>query len=161
VCTHPVTHPRKPIRQSRCEALAALHALAFTDAPRPWTAGEFRALLDEHNTLLATRDGGLAVGRLAGPEAELLTVAVHPEARRRGLGSALVRAIEAAAARGGAEECLLEVAVTNAPALALYAALGYAPVGRRPRYYLPAASPPVDALILRKWLASPGRGKTI
>ena len=86
---------------------------------------------------------------------------MHPEARRRGLGTALVRAIEAAAARRGAEECLLEVATTNAPARALYAALGYAPVGRRPRYYSPASTPPVDALVLRRRLARSGRGKTI
>ena len=62
----------------------------------------------------------------------------------------LVADFEAAAAARGAEECLLEVAVTNAAARALYAGLGYAPVGRRPGYYRRPARRPVDALVLRK-----------
>ena len=140
------------------ERLAALHVLAFTDAPRPWTAVEFAALLAEPSTLLAVRDAGFALGRVAGPEAELLTLAVHPAARRRGLGRALVAAFEEAAAAQGAVEALLEVAVTNAAAQALYAGLGYLPVGRRPGYYRPSGGPPVDALVLRR--ALPGGPKT-
>ena len=82
------------------EALAALHARAFAGGvPRPWSAAEFAALVGEAATLIAARDGGFALGRVAGPEAELLTLAVDPDARRRGIGSALVAAFEAAAAR--------------------------------------------------------------
>jgi ribosomal-protein-alanine N-acetyltransferase len=114
------------------EALAAVHALAFTDTPRPWTAAEFGDLLAQPTTLLATLPGGFALGRLAGPEAELLTLAVHPDARRQGLATRLIAAFEAAAAARGAEECLLEVAVTNAAARRLYGRLGYAHAGRRP-----------------------------
>jgi ribosomal-protein-alanine N-acetyltransferase len=134
------------------EALAALHRTAFTDTPRPWSAAEFAALLDQPGTLLATRPGGFALGRVAGPEAELLTLAVHPAARRRGLATRLVAAFEAEAAARGAEECLLEVAETNAAARALYARLGYLPAGRRRGYYRRPAAPAVDALVLRKVL---------
>ena len=70
--------------------------------------------------------------------------------RRRGLAILLVRDFEARAAGRGAEECLLEVAETNAPARALYAGLGYVPAGRRPGYYRRPGAPPVDALVLRK-----------
>ena len=142
-------------------ALAALHARAFTDAPRPWSAAEFAALLAAASTLLVARGEGFALGRVAGPEAELLTLAVDPGARRRGLGRALVGAFEATAAARGAEEVLLEVAVTNAPARALYAGLGYVVVGRRPGYYRRVAAPPVDALVLRRALGAgrPGRPK--
>jgi [ribosomal protein S18]-alanine N-acetyltransferase len=136
------------------EALAALHALAFTDVPRPWTAAEFAALLTQPSTLLAARDGGLVLGRVAGPEAELLTLAVHPDVRRRGLGRALVAEFERAAAARGAEEVLLEVAVTNAAARGLYARAGYVAAGRRPGYYRRAGAPPVDALVLRRTLAA-------
>jgi ribosomal-protein-alanine N-acetyltransferase len=135
------------------DALAALHALAFTDTPRPWSAAEFGALLAQPTTLLAVLPGGFALGRVAGPEVELLTLAVHPARRRRGVGSALVQAFEAAAAARGATESLLEVAVTNAAARALYARLGYRPAGRRPGYYLRAGAPPVDALVLCRRLA--------
>ena len=37
------------------EALAELHALAFTDTPPPWPAAAFAALLGHASTLLATR----------------------------------------------------------------------------------------------------------
>jgi ribosomal-protein-alanine N-acetyltransferase len=138
------------------EALAALHALAFTDTPRPWTAAEFALLLAESTTLLAARPEGFALGRIAGPEAELLTLAVHPKARRQGHGAALVVAFETEAAARGAAMAFLEVAASNGPARSLYAGLGYLPAGRRPGYYAPAGAPPVDALVLRKRL-----GKTI
>lgn len=135
------------------EALAALHALAFDEAPRPWTAAEFAAFLAEPSTLLVTGDGGFALGRVAGPEAELLTLAVAPAVRRRGLGRGLVAAFEAGAAARGAREALLEVAVTNGPARTLYAAAGYAEVGRRRGYYARRGAPPIDALVLARRLA--------
>jgi ribosomal-protein-alanine N-acetyltransferase len=136
------------------EALAALHALAFGAAPRPWTAAEFAALLGEPSTLYVALEGGFALGRVTGPEAELLTLAVDPLARRRGIGRRLVVAFEAAAAARGAEEVLLEVAVTNVAARALYGGLGYIRVGRRPGYYRATGVPPVDALVLRRLLGS-------
>lgn len=143
------------------EALALLHRLAFTEAPRPWSADEFRTLLAEPTTLLVTRPHGFALGRSIGPEAELMTIAVHPEARRAGAGAALLAAFEAAAAARGVEACLLEVAATNDAARALYGKAGYDQVGRRPGYYVRAALPPVDALVLRKALPPRSRGKTI
>jgi len=135
------------------EALAALHARAFTDTPRPWTVVEFAAFLAEASTIVVFLPEGFVVGRVAGPEAELLTLAVEPAARRGGIGRRLVRAFEATARARGAEEALLEVAVTNGPARALYAALGYAQVGRRRGYYARAGAPPVDGLVLAKPLA--------
>lgn len=131
------------------DALARLHAAAFTDGPAPWTARSFLELLSEPAVFLAAESGGFALGRRAGPEAELLTLAVHPDARRRGIGRRLVRAFEAAA---GSEEAFLEVAETNVAARALYAGLGYAPVGRRPGYYHRPPAPPLDALVMRKRL---------
>lgn len=134
------------------DALAALHATAFTDAPRPWTAAEFARFLADPSTLLATRPGGFALGRAAGPEAELLTLAVHPASRRQGLGARLLAAFEAQAVAAGAEEALLEVATTNAAARGLYVRAGYAEVGLRRGYYRPATGGAADALVLRKML---------
>lgn len=137
------------------EALAALHARCFVDTPRPWTADEFALVLRLPTTLATFRPEGMALGRAAGPEAELLTLAVAPEARGRGVGATLVAAYEAAALERGAEESFLEVAETNAPARALYDRLGYRPAGRRPGYYARRGAPAVAALVLRKGLHSP------
>ena len=121
------------------EALAALHARAFTDTPRPWTAAEFAALLAEPATILVTRPAGFA------PRPRRRTGGGAPDPRRRSRRAAARvgararrRAFEAAAAARGAEEALLEVAVTNAAARALYTALGYAQAGRRRGYYVRA-----------------------
>ena len=151
------------------EALAALHARAFTRTPRPWSAGEFADLLALPSTELVLppepRPGGpegrggppldgFALGQIAGPEATLLTLAVDPDRRRRGLGRALLRTLEARAAGRGAEEMFLEVAADNDAAQALYAALGYRLAGTRPRYYLRAGRSPVDTLVLRRDLCA-------
>ena len=76
--------------------------------------------------------GGMLVARCAGGEAEVLTLAVVPAARRRGIGRALLA--RALAAMNGAP-LFLEVAADNAAAMALYGAAGLRPCGRRRDYY--------------------------
>ncbi|MFO1105223.1 MAG: GNAT family N-acetyltransferase [Amaricoccus sp.] len=146
------------------EDLAALHALCFTDTPRPWSAPDFAGLLALTSTVLVERPGGFALGQIAGPEATLLTLAVHPEGRRQGLGRGLVAGFETAALALGALDAFLEVAESNAAAWSLYAGLGYQAIARRRGYYLRAAQPPVDAVVMRKPLAPvmpEALGKTI
>lgn len=143
------------------EDLAALHSLCFTDTPRPWGPADFAGLLTLPSTLLTTRPGGFLLGQVAGPEATVLTLAVHPEHRRRGIAQALIAAFEQAVIARGAEEAFLEVAESNAPARALYAALGYQEIAWRRGYYQRPAQPPVDALLLRKLLLSGMPSETI
>jgi ribosomal-protein-alanine N-acetyltransferase len=76
---------------------------------------------------------------------QLDSIAVHPEARRQGLGAALLRAILAWAAQNHARRLTLEVRAGNVPAIALYQRLGLRPEGRRPRYY---SDPEEDASLL-------------
>lgn len=136
------------------EALARLHARAFTGAPRPWDAAEFATLLAAPGVQLVTVEAGFALIRAVADEAELLTLAVAPEARRRGFGRALLAGAEARAAEVGALEMFLEVAADNRPARALYAAAGYAATGLRRGYYRGFEGPAVDALVLRKALGA-------
>ena len=80
--------------------------------------------------------------------AEILTLAVAPAARRRGIGAALVRAAAGLAAQGGADNLFLEVAQDNPAAQALYRSLGFAEAGRRAGYYARAEGR-IDALVMR------------
>jgi [ribosomal protein S18]-alanine N-acetyltransferase len=133
----------------RSDERAALHARCFAGAPRPWSAEEFDDMLDQTEVFATDCPGGFAVGRVAADEAELLTLAVAPEVRRRGLGRRLLAAFEAEARARGARSVVLEVAETNAAARELYGGAGYASAGYRRDYYGPAGAR-VGALVLRK-----------
>lgn len=88
---------------------------------------------------------GLWFGDGAG-DADLLTVATLPSARRRGIATVMIAHLLRRARQAGCAAVLLEVRVSNAGAQALYRRLGFAPVGRRRRYYL---APVEDALVMR------------
>jgi ribosomal-protein-alanine N-acetyltransferase len=125
-------------------AMAALHARCFT-APPPWTEQAFADLLDSRLVFHRALKGGFVLGRVVADEAELLTVAVAPELRRRGVGRALVTAFAADASARGATIAHLEVAEGNSAAIALYRGLGFAESGRRRGYYGPAGG---DAMLM-------------
>ena len=89
--------------------------------------------------------GGMILARVAADEAEVLTLAVDPAVRRRGVARRLFGRAMAVAEARGAVTMVLEVNVTNGPALALYQSVGFAQVGTRRGYYAGGG----DALILR------------
>lgn len=126
------------------EAMARLHAVCF-GRPRPWSAAEINDILTMTGSFALTAPQGFLIGRVVAGEAELLTLAVAPEARRRGVASALLDRFAAASHSRAATTAFLEVAADNAPAIALYQRKGWAQAGRRRRYYDAAT----DALILR------------
>jgi ribosomal-protein-alanine N-acetyltransferase len=112
-------------------ALAELHASAFT---KGWTEDSICVLLSSPGTFALANENGFILARVAAGEAEILTLAVRPAARRRGLARRLLAASATLAAQNGAQMMFLEVVVTNAPALGLYRGLGFAQVGRRKAY---------------------------
>lgn len=131
------------------EALAVLHAAAFT-VPRPWTAAEIAALLADPTVFRIEAGQGFLLGRTVLDEAELLTVAVHPEVQRRGTGAALVAEFLAHAAARGAARAFLEVAADNAAALAIYARAGFVPQGRRLGYFRAPDGRRIDAIVMAR-----------
>lgn len=135
-------------------ALAALHTQAFT-LPAPWSARDFQAFQDdptsfwEWNYALDGQLAGFALFRQIADEAELLTLAVAPHMRRKGIGRAVLLA-GVQRLRGRARMCFLEVARTNIAARAMYEQAGFVQVGLRKGYYRPDdCKAPVDALVLR------------
>ena len=96
---------------------------------------------------IAHADGspaGFALARAIAGEAELLLLAVAPRARRRGVGSALLRGVILDARERGAERLHLEVRAGN-DAVALYKSAGFAKVGQRRDYYKGANGTLIDA----------------
>jgi ribosomal-protein-alanine N-acetyltransferase len=126
-------------------ALAAIHAEAF-DAP--WDAASLAALLASPGVFAVAEEDGFILIRVVADEAEILTLAVRPAARRSGLGGRLVQAAVVRAAALGAERLFLEVAEDNVAARALYARTGFVEAGRRRGYYARADGSREDALVL-------------
>lgn len=84
-----------------------------------------------------------------GDVADVMTIAVAPSARGRGLGRRLLDELETRARAGRAASVMLEVRADNAAAIGLYDRAGYTVVSTRRRYYQPGD---VDALVLRRRL---------
>jgi ribosomal-protein-alanine N-acetyltransferase len=132
------------------EALAALHARVFRTPP-PWSATDFAGVIaDPLAFLLVEGDTGFLLGRAVAGEAELLTLAVAPESRRRGLGRQLVSRFLYQARLRGAERAFLEVAADNASAIALYESAGFIRVGQRRDYCRTPEGTRIDALVLAR-----------
>ncbi len=111
--------------------------------------------------LLACEEGGARGERVLGyvvfwivhDEVHVLNVATAIEARRRGIGRALMEAAEEEGRSRGARLSTLEVRRSNGGALALYRAIGYKQVGIRPNYY---AEENEDAIVMVKALGPRG-----
>ena len=135
-----------PAAAAHAPALATIHAAAYPP-DEAWPESAFAALLALPTTRgLIDLRGGLILASVVAGEAEILTLAVHPAARRRGLGRALLDTALDEAAAAGASAMLLEVSDINSAARMLYESSGFTAVGRRRRYY-PDGS---DALVMRR-----------
>ena len=124
-------------RASEGEAYAKLHGRCLETA---WRANDFSAYAADpaHIVLGAYEDGrpvGLIVCRSAAGEGEIITLAVAPEVRRRGVARALWHAASDGLLDMGARDIFLEVGTGNDGARCLYRALGFEEVGVRHGYY--------------------------
>ena len=141
---------------------AALGAQVFS---RPWSAAQYveEAGAADRDYLVAELDGEVVgyAGAWDAPDmTHVMTVAVVPHARRRGVARRLVtELIERSRARG-ATAWTLEVRADEPGARALYDQLGFVEVGRRPDYYVDPGTDPaegrgrrVDAVLMTRTLA--------
>ena len=112
--------------------LANLHKLCFPN--KPWSADDFADLKKSGCDVMAS-EHGFVVWRVVADEAEIITIGVHPDARRGGIADAMLTLVESDVKKRGGKKIFLEVAENNVPARALYEHNGYVQVGVRPKYY--------------------------
>jgi ribosomal-protein-alanine N-acetyltransferase len=103
-----------------------------------------------HRALAGRNHAGFILSRRVADEAEILSVAVAPAWRGRGLAASLLNLHLRRLAGLGARAVYLEVGEQNAPARRLYARAGFAEVGRRQGYYAQAGESGATALVLRR-----------
>ena len=101
---------------------------------------------------IAEDDAGIAgflVARSLLGETEILNFAVRLDARRRGIGSALLSHVVAWSKNDRAKRIMLEVRASNSAAQKFYERHGFRIVGRRGRYY---SNPSEESLLLDRVL---------
>ncbi|MEP6844329.1 MAG: ribosomal protein S18-alanine N-acetyltransferase [Pseudolysinimonas sp.] len=148
-----------PLRRATLDDLdAIMHLETSTFASDAWSRDSMRAELGSRHGyyLVAERESQHPDAAIAGyagllaptgsGQADIQTIAVAPEARRHGLGRALMVALLDEARTRQAAEVFLEVRADNPSAQALYLLLGFDQIAVRPRYYQPDG---VDAHIMR------------
>ena len=138
------------LRKALPHDAAAIASIEAAAASGPWSEDAVRRTLAQRHTLGWVAGRPVVAHLLAtqvGDEGEILTLAVRPEARRRGLARALLAALEQRWRAHGLQTGWLEVRADNDAARALYASLGWTSAGRRRGYY----DDGIDAIIMR-WM---------
>ncbi|MGQ0444855.1 MAG: ribosomal protein S18-alanine N-acetyltransferase [Beijerinckiaceae bacterium] len=144
----------RPIGAERSVECAAIHAASFA---YPWQEADFEQLFVELGTFAdgaveakGERLAGFVLSRVAAGEAEILTIAVAPEWRRRGIATSLLAPHLSGLAAAQVDRLFLEVDAENTAARALYANFGFEQVGERKAYYRTGGGPLAGALVLRR-----------
>lgn len=133
------------------EEMAFIHGAAFENA-RHWSAEEFEKLLENPSTVLASVAQAFVLGRLIADEAEILTVATHPDFQRQGSAFRALVAFEFEVVKKGARMIFLDVAADNESAIALYEKSGFGTIATRKAYYRLQNGAFSDALVMKKYL---------
>ena len=141
----------REMKREDVPAISELEKLCFSD---PWSESSIASELDNPLSYwLVAEDNGKIAGYVGSQSvldaADMMNLAVSPDCRQQGVGQALVNGLVEHLQQKNVIALLLEVRVSNTPAISLYEKLGFIQVGRRPKYY---HNPREDALILRKEL---------
>ena len=134
--------------ESHTDCLIALEKLCFA---YHWTPEQFRlGLKDGAYTVLGIFEDDSLAGYIAfsmiEDEMEILNLAVHPDFRRRGMGTALLSRAFGVCREKGIAKSFLDVKESNQSALNLYKKFGYIQIGIRKKYYPDTRE---DALLFR------------
>ncbi len=118
-------------------ALSALHQDSFPAFWKEKDIAEMLAIAGTEASIAGTPQlaMGMIMGRALGDQYEILTMAVSPEWRRRGIGRLLLGHAKTEAKKSGAKTMFLEVAEDNIAAARLYGQEGFTEISRRKDYY--------------------------
>ena len=99
---------------------------------------------------LFTRPDAFLMARIIAGEAEIITLAVHPDLRRKGRATQLLQDFLTAAISNNVTSAFLEVAADNLAAQALYEEHGFIETHRRKGYYRTPKGKRIDAIVMMK-----------
>lgn len=137
------------------EILEELYQIELKSHIDPWTKDSIAGSMEmPYNHTMALYCGEKMVGyslySVVAGESELYTIGIMPEYQGRGFGHLLLHETLERAQKEGAEQCFLEVRVTNAVAIHLYKYYGFESIGVRRNYYAATATTPSeDAYVMQ------------
>ena len=145
----------EPAQPRDADAVAKLHAQSFF---RGWPRQDIESyIIDPDTPTLVACDAkhklaGFAMLRILGDDVELMTIAVEPKFRSKGLGNALLRACFEDLRMTPVKRMVLEVAADNPAAIKLYQQLGFQKLSERKGYYARPDGQPATALVMARHL---------
>jgi ribosomal-protein-alanine N-acetyltransferase len=123
------------------EDLDGVMEIETNSFPTPWSRHAFvqelksnrfaHYLVAKHNDRIVAYGGMWFILN----EVHITNIAVHPDYRKKGVGTLLLREMISYASSRGMESFTLEVRVSNTDALRLYKKMGFMEAGVRKRYY--------------------------
>ena len=143
----------EPATSRDAEQVAAIHAKSFF---RGWPREDIATYLSDPDTpTLVACDAkrhiaGFAMLRLLGDDVELMTIAIDPRYRGKGVGRALMQAAFEDLLMTPSTRMILEVAADNPAAIRLYRSLGFAQISERKGYYARPDGQPATALVMAR-----------
>ncbi len=148
---------RLRIRRAQRADLLAIVAIEKASFPQPWPYNAFETFLDQPGFLVAVEPGDTVVGYIVsdltpnygGNLGHIKDIAVHPDRRGIGIGSALLSRSLSRLTADGATTVKLEVRADNDGAKRLYRAFGFEALRHVPRYY----SDGTDAVVMIRRLS--------
>ena len=128
--------------------VASIEEMSFS---LPWSLESLELMLTEQASALVALEDGRFLGYVGMmcvlDEGQIINVAVHPDARRRGVGRSLMQAAEAYAKERGIVFLSLEVRESNIAARSMYSSLGWEEQGIRKGFY---SHPVENACVMTK-----------
>lgn len=128
--------------------VASIEEMSFS---LPWSLESLELMLTEQASALVALEDGRVLGYVGMmcvlDEGQIINVAVHPDARRRGVGRTLMEAAETYAKERGIVFLSLEVRESNIAARSLYSSLGWEEQGIRKGFY---SHPVENACVMTK-----------
>lgn len=129
-----------PVELAKLDYAAAIFELEQRYIDCPWTLEQIRDEINSENSLFfVALSGDTPIGYVSGvcaaDECDVNNIAVEQSQRRRGIGTALIHSLCAAAKKRGAAAMFLSVREDNGPAIGFYESVGFKIVGKRASYY--------------------------
>ncbi len=137
------------IRLAKDIDLQSIYQIALESFSTPWAMSSFQEEFSNPKSKIKVAEiygeiVGFVIYRIIADEAEILSIAVKPELRRKGVAKSLLTDV-LIEIKQIVRSCFLEVRASNKEAIKLYEKLGFQQKGVRRKYYL---NPEEDGILM-------------